>query len=694
MDLLRQQVAEGLQEAEARRHTATLAPPPAPPPLLPPNSARARRSLVPITDGYSPHQDPGDWVDLATARAQVAREIDDYLALPDPAHVLLVVAPAGFGKSYQMVRKAESLALAPVVGEDGVPSRNRVFYAGPRHAFFQDLLREAQHPDLWYPWQPRQLANPEAGKPETCRYTPQMGEWLRRGYEAADFCLKVCGASYMKEECPYHLQKEVMAPILFGMHEHVWLNHALFKTCNVLIGDEYPIKLSTVLHEWDIPAAFVIPQDMPWDSPVLPILRALKTLTESDGHFEGIDLLNLLGGAEQVQERFGQLVLTGDLGWAPHLHHPDRVHEMPFAHLPDLARLLLREAEAAQGGNDYLARVIVAGGKLKLLLRRWPAAQVPKHIIWLDATGNQPLYEAAFGRPVRVVEAHIERQGTVFQVWNRMNNKTSLVDHETGDLTHRADQTRQQVEQIVQARGYRNVGVITFKDVKAIFEDFRTGHFGANRGTNEFNDVDALVVAGVPQPGLQDLVTIAKMLWHERMTLFQEGWSEIDVQYTGHPFAYAKSGFWADPDLNAVLWQHREAEIIQTVNRARILTRAVDVWLLANLPIYELPPDEIVSLHDLFEVPDQALIEQVLGKARRFDPHKWGAFVQTARRLCEENSNVIQREVVAETNLGEKTVREYWKLLKAMGWKVDQSEQALRPGRGKPPEALCPTLDT
>jgi len=51
--------------------------------------------------------------------------------------------------------------------------------------------------------------------------------------------------------------------------------------------------------------------------------------------------------------------------------------------------------------------------------------------------------------------------------------------------------------------------------------------------------------------------------------------------------------------LSAVLEQYRDAEILQSIHRARPLRNKVDVWLLTNVPIAGLPV-QLTSLHALY----------------------------------------------------------------------------------------------
>ena len=83
---------------------------------------------------------------LAEARSIVDAALAHYLAEPQPDYMLLIKAAPGVGKTYRAVLAAERLAR----------QGKRVLYAGPRHAFFQDVLALAETPEQWYEWLPCQ----------------------------------------------------------------------------------------------------------------------------------------------------------------------------------------------------------------------------------------------------------------------------------------------------------------------------------------------------------------------------------------------------------------------------------------------------------------------------------------------------------------------------------------------------------
>jgi hypothetical protein len=622
-------------------------------------------------------------ISLDAARDKILQAMVRYVMLPDPDHMLLVKAPPGVGKSHQAVRVAES------------QKHKRVLYAGPRHDWFATLQGMSQRPADWFPWQPRQMGDPETGFGETCKHEPYMSTWLGRGHRSMKFCEQICGWNYINKECPYHQQKRLAGHLVYGMHQHVFLNHPL--QFHLVIGDESP--LSAALHRWLIPGEHILPggYDPFHKSDAQDLLACLQNLTILGAHnggkpLAGKALLDALGGADLIREAIAGIAIPANSDFLlPKIRSPEQAEETPYGHFFALMRLLQRESEAViQGHEEYLERVIVEKGKLMLLLRRKVNSRMPKHMIWLDATGNADMYKGIFEREVRMVEPVVEpaKDAKIFQVLDRANGKMSLL--EEGAPTVKAEQARQLIAALVERYGYQRVGVFTFKDLEAVFDVYETGHFGAETGSNLFEGVDALFVLGTPLPRHTDLRAITKMIFFERMNPLQEGWSQKSKPYS-HDFKRENvrvGGYWSDPDLQSVVWQHREARVIQAAHRARINVReGVHVWLFTNLPIDELRPNEVFSVAELLGAPENVNV------------YMWLKFIEVGISMCLENErlhgerNVIRREMSGrkdEMGISERTLATYWREAQKMF--KEESVQSLDFTRlaktGRPPKAL------
>ncbi len=602
-------------------------------------------------------------ISVGEARQRIRDALGSYLAGPAES-MLLIKALPGIGKTTAAVEIAEQLAA----------EGRRVLYAGPRHDFYGDIMAIARRPELWYEWLPRQKEDLERRKIQTCGHVEAINTWMHRGYRGIEFCERVCGWDSVKV-CPYHVQKNRREPCIFGQHQHITLGHPL--KFDVVIGDEDPCQVFQ--WKWSIPARWVYVHVDPVD-PLAEVLHILAGLADDAKEVtHGGELLARLGGPGQVLAACTDFCMPVDASvLAPDIHDDGDVADVPYAHLQHLVPLLAREARAAQAGQDYPHRVIAGKGHLTLLLRHTPNDQLPDHVVWLDGTGNRRLYEACFRRQVTVVDAQPSLRGRIFQVHDRSNGKASLLD-KNNEPTGKAPQLEAQVQRIIETRGYKSPAIISY--VKLIeqtqtFRDLMHTHFYAARGTNALEEADSLFILGVPQPPLVELESLAAMLFWERMAPFASEWVCKDVAYNycgpdGQGRCYPASGFWSDPDLQAVLWSVREAELIQAAHRARPVLRDVDIWLLFNLPIWELPPAELLSIADVFGAP------------RGVDAYQWPRVVEVAERCSRERGAVTSVDLVRDLGLARHTALKYIDLLvQERGW---IAEAAASEGPGRPP---------
>lgn len=583
-----------------------------------------------------------------------------YLAEPSPAHALLIAAPAGLGKTTLAVEMAE--------WHVGTMS-GRVMYLGPRRDFFADLQLLMRQPAWWYNWQPR-TTGPGQGVGQTCRYAPQIEAWMRRGYQAMDFCAnpRICGWDYIHQTCPWHAQARSAPPIIYGQYEHLSLGHPLLEQTTLLIGDELPLR--AFLHPWHVPAADVVPAEMA-DGARLDLMRALRRACAAAprGGLSGAQLLDALGGAAVVAETCADVPLA-ELE-PPDLRHADAAEQAPYGHLFQTLALLKREADAALAGRECIARVRAEASGLTLLLRRTPRI-TPPHTIWLDATASAPLYRTLLGRPVEVVAPDVRMAGRVFQVWASLNTKRHLAgDGDEGaaapetspKVAHVVAQTRH----IIASRGYARPAYVTYKALLQAFarDNAEGAHFHGSRGTNRLQDCDALIVIGTPQPKLEDIVETATMVYGRREHPFNPAWTTQDRAYPGQPWAYPAAGFWDDADLQVLLEQVREAELVQALHRARPLRRQVDVWLLTNLPLPNIPV-ELISLHELFDAP------------AGLDPYRWPEVLRVAEERMATAGRVTTQDLAA-LGADRKTAHAWFDGLLTQGWReIDRVTPAKR----------------
>jgi DNA polymerase III delta prime subunit len=626
---------------------------------------------------------PQSVVSVDEARTMIRQAIREYLALEHPKHMLLIKAPPGVGKTTIAVEMAEAYAGAG----------KRVFYAGPRRDFFQDIRDASNRPAWWYDWISRSLAQAE-DLPALCRYYGEIEQWMQRGYQAIDFCSnpKICGWAFIQDGCPWHAQKRQLEPIIFGQHAHIALGHPMMEQIALIIGDENP--LDAFMHNWEVPGDKIVPEGISFEEPITELLYALSGMAAKKGVTEGETLLKGLGGAARVLEICEEYTVEAAEAAAPNLRSAGDVDAAPYFHIFTLAAMLVDEAKLALAGKPYAHRVYVERGadeekgSLHLLRRRPITAHAHgKHVVWLDGTGDPHIYGTLFGRAVDVVTVDVALQGRVFQVVDRTNGKGSLV--KDGKPTAKAGQLKQQIEHIIRSQGYREPAVIGFEALEGEIPGVATAHFYGARGTNRFETCDAIIIAGTPQPRKLELDKQARMLYDAKQhpAPFDTTWSDRNRTYRyvgpdGTHYSYPVGGCWADADLQALLWQKREAEIIQDAHRGRPVTRAVDIWLLTNIPLDELPPSELISVQQLFGAPDGV------------DPYRWGDVLALADLFFEEGEPLGAPDIVDVLKVSRKVATHYWERLletQPERWTVDRVAYAKNAGR---PRRILRPLNT
>src|SRR5262249_42644923 len=136
-------------------------------------------------------------------------------------------------------------------------------------------------------------------------------------------------------------------------------------------------------------------------------------------------------------------------------------------------------------------------------------------------------------------------------------------------------------------------------------------HFGSIRGTNEFKGHDAVIILGREQPSPRDAERLAKAIWYDtkepiqcipadqkgqvdypkarRCYIMRDG-SQQSVKVKVHP----------DPRVQSVVEQVREAEMVQAIDRLRLIhsERQKTVFVLCNIPL-GIPVDELVTWRQL-----------------------------------------------------------------------------------------------
>jgi hypothetical protein len=168
-------------------------------------------------------------------------------------------------------------------------------------------------------------------------------------------------------------------------------------------------------------------------------------------------------------------------------------------------------------------------------------------------------------------------------------------------------------------------------------------HFGNIRGTNEFKDHEIVIILGREQPSVRDAERRAMAIWYDttkpircikpgpgvkrlvqyprraRFYTLRDG-SQLHVEVRVHP----------DRRVQAVVEQTREAEMVQAIDRLRLIHSAREkrVYILCNIPLAILV-DELITWQEL--LGDNRLAEAL----ELCEEEGWEALPLAAEKLNE-----------------------------------------------------------
>lgn len=532
---------------------------------------------------------------VAAIRKEAYTACVEYLKTEDVTDRLLLRLPAGVGKTYLGVQLAHMYQAAG----------KRVAFIMPRTNFYETIISESEKQNYgssyWMRWLPRQ-AGDDNGNIETCHHTKAITEWMKRGHAAKKFCASdgICGYSFMQNECKYYNQANVYKmryknggvwPIVAIQHQHLVNGHILMSNpgFDLIIGDESP--LDVYLNKWVIKAASLYDytkKELP-AGVLMTRLKVAAAMLNDESVLSGPALLNSLGGAAEVQALIMATLWPAED--TTHIDSAASVERAPVDYLQSACSLLLREAKAAIAGTDYIHRATLDSAGLELFLRKETTPVLPARVIWLDATAAPELYQRVTRWKTRTFYQRPILEGAINQVTDGIWSKSTMVKDK--QPTPKAIQTARILDHLIRREGYQCPLIVSYKDLAPLFSHHAYTWFGGNRGTNDFEHCDAVIVLGTPQPSATQLEHMARMVYAERMQPFDLTWDQLQVEYAGTDQTGRASGFWNDPDMMALLDQKRIAEIVQAFHRVRPISSPKPGWLFTALPIPDLPPTRI-----------------------------------------------------------------------------------------------------
>lgn len=225
------------------------------------------------------------------------------------------------------------------------------------------------------------------------------------------------------------------------------------------------------------------------------------------------------------------------------------------------------------------------------------AANVPR--LFLDASASASVLDAVSPN-VELLDIAARRNAQIIQVADTALSKTRL-EADNNYLSSRI------IEFITRQAGENpNGSIIAPKSWLAAHSaripiSVKQAHYGALRGLNELETVDWLVVVGRNEPPSWGAEGIARAWFPSEMKPGTVTREQVQLVANSGDVATVTRTTFKDPHCREILESIREQESLQAIDRLRLIhaVQPKKIFLLSNLPLPGLPPDELVALDDL-----------------------------------------------------------------------------------------------
>lgn len=236
-------------------------------------------------------------------------------------------------------------------------------------------------------------------------------------------------------------------------------------------------------------------------------------------------------------------------------------------------------------------------------------------VVIMDGTADPELLSLALRREIVVHRIDVQRLGEVIHICGKSFSNRSFspnlgASHAT---TEAAEAFQSQVIKFIEEQektAKKSLFLCTTKKLRTNIFDrkfnfewtnrrIQIAHFGATRGLNHFKDCDTAVLVGRKQPPPRAILDIARAFYatcekpvdtrenHDGYIRAERAIFDKD----GRPFRL-KIDTAKDKRLERILWQQREAETIQALDRTRATRYPRRIFLLADMDLRRVDDDQ------------------------------------------------------------------------------------------------------
>jgi hypothetical protein len=488
---------------------------------------------------------------LEGARETLRREIE--AAVDRRGSVTIVRATPGLGKTHATAEVVRALHRA----------WRRVAIVAPTKQHAKDVW--AKHLPEAVIWQSRA---------DICTCTPKLHvqHLPEKGY-----VLPPC-----RPQCPYHKQAAMCeGRIVIYQHNHLYLNEGrLLGDADVVIVDESPCAaLLAEEHASHAELAELAQQLQVKDDPAAALVTAVVSivapLTGEHDVLSGEEFTRRLRG--KVGDTYDALLAACAKRPAsqPQMIHNREVDvtQLPRQFLSTLLPALLHDAQHANTLVSYREGKLVWYTRPALLPLAY-ASSNPPAVVVLDASADWLVYKPLVAPwPVQLVRIDVPVAPVVRVIQCPKIPSTRAIVRKPEQLRRAIEKVRK----VCEREGVAVGGGITYKQAVAAMQKALGGtwlHYGAQRGRNDLEDVDCLVLVASPTVNRFAMEAEAKALYFRSETPIDDTWAR---RTTGWYVA-------EDARLEAVTRLNGLEELRQAFHRGRLILREKPMTLIVISP--------------------------------------------------------------------------------------------------------------
>jgi hypothetical protein len=338
-----------------------------------------------------------------------------------------------------------------------------------------------------------------------------------------------------------------------------------------------------------------------------------------------------------------------------------------------VSRILERLADELASGRSGAAYSLLVDGDRLIAQGRRPWAFNRRRLLVLDGTAKAEILREFVPSLVTAPEIRVHRNARVIQVSNTTFYKGRMIRHVTGtDGKKRPEPTTRLLEVGAFIEKTARTGktlVVTNKPVRcaltgedehsalsisAKYRGADVAHFGNIRGSNQFEGHEIAIILGRDEPTVPAAEQRAMAIWYGT----KEPIRKIPPDYRGYFNYHSQTRRYRmrdgstvrvnvavhpDPRVQAVVEQAREAEMVQAIDRLRLIhnEKRKTVYILCSIPL-DLPVDELVTWKQL--TGDRRLSDALA----QCDDQGWDALPLAAKEMCRLFPNLWATRKAAE----------------------------------------------